>query len=275
MTIKLAGQILTDEAWQAIDAIKGCVTPIFDVNEKRGAELLGSAVLIEVADECFLCIAKHVVDENKDSTLYVDGPVNFEILEGDFYASQEHDIAVMRLTPAQKETLKKYDPLAADDIANQVQASVSKYAEFIGFPETKNRKVYKQNKIAGEIYAIGGPILEVTDARVRVSFNRKRNIDAMTLKRVTSPDPHGMSGGAIFGIPMKDSTIEGKPRARLIGISTDWPDSSPEIFGPNIVIAMAIIKEAWGIALPPRLNPVNIKPKLVAIRPSALGRAPE
>ena len=93
------------------------------------------------------------------------------------------------------EGFKKYAPLRADDISNQVQASASKYAEFVGFPETKNKKVYKQNKIAGERYAIGGMVLEITNARVRVSFDRKRNIDATTRKRVTSPDPHGMSGG--------------------------------------------------------------------------------
>jgi hypothetical protein len=181
MTIKPPGQILTEEARQAIDAIKGCVTPIFAVDEKRDeAKLLGSAVLIEVVDECFLCTAKHVIDENNKSTLYVDGPVNFEILQGDFCASQEHDVAVLRLTPAQKDTLKKYKPLAADDIANQVQAAASKYAEFVGFPATKNRKVYKQNKIAGEIYAIGGTIRHITNVRVRVAFNRKRNIDAVT-----------------------------------------------------------------------------------------------
>lgn len=269
MTIKPAGHILTDEARHAIDAVKGCVTPIFDVNEKREAELLGSAVLIEIAEEFFLCTAKHVIDDNKDSTLYTDGPAEFAILEGDFYASQEHDIAVLKLTEAQRRTFKKYKPLRADDIANQTQAAASKYAEFVGFPETRNRKVYKQNKIAGEIYAIGGMILEVTTARIRVAFNRKRNIDAATRKRVTSPDPHGMSGGAIFGIPMNASTIEGAPRPKLIGISTDWPASSHEIFGPNIAIAMAIIRDAWQIVLPPRLNPAHIKPRLIVIRPSA------
>lgn len=269
MTIKPAGHILTDEARHAIDAVKGCVTPIFDVNEKREAELLGSAVLIEIAEEFFLCTAKHVIDDNKDSTLYTDGPAEFEILEGDFYASQKHDIAVLKLTTAQRHSFKKYRPLRADDIANQTQAAASKYAEFVGFPETRNRKVYKQNKIAGEIYAIGGMILEVTDAKVRVSFNRKRNIDAVTRKCVTSPDPHGMSGGAIFGIPMNATTIEGTPQPKLIGICTDWLESSPEIFGPNIAIAMAIIREGWQITLPPRLNPAHIKPRLIVIRPSA------
>jgi hypothetical protein len=257
MTIKPPVEILIAEARQAIDAFKGCVTPIFTVDEIK-ARLLGTAVLIEVVDECFLCTAKHVIDENKESTLYIDGPVNFEILHGDFYSSQDHDVAVLRLTPVQKNTLKKYKPLAANDIANQLQAAASKYAEFVGFPETKNRKVFRQNRIAGEIYAIGGQVLQITSARVRVAFNPKRNIDAVTRLRVTSPDPRGMSGGAIFGVPVNDAAIKGKPRASLIGISTDWHKSSAQIFGPNIAIAMAIIKAAWHIALPPRLNPANI-----------------
>lgn len=66
MKIKPAGQILTDEGRQAIDALKGCVAPIFDVNEKLEAELLGSSVLIEVSGETFLCTAKHVIDDNKE-----------------------------------------------------------------------------------------------------------------------------------------------------------------------------------------------------------------
>ena len=246
---------LTDKAEQAIEPFKDCVTPISAVNEKGEAQLLGSAVLIEIADDRFLCTAKHVIDDNKDTTLYLDGPVKFEILRGDFYASQEHDIAVLRLTSSQNETLKKYKPLSVNDIANQSQAAACRYAEFVGFPETKNRKVYKQNRIAGERYAIGNKILEVTDERVRVSFNKKV-IDAVTRKSAISPDPPGMSGGAIFGID-KASTIKVNFRARLIGIGTDWLRSSREIFGPNIAIGLAIVREAWQITLPPCLNPVR------------------
>lgn len=269
MKIKPAGQILIDEARQAIDALKGCVTPIYDVNDKLEAELLGSAVLIEVSGETFLCTAKHVIDDNKNSPLYIDGPTKFEVLEGDFYSSKEHDVAVLKLTPTQKKMLKKYPPLGADHIANQDQAFDSKYAEFVGFPETKNKKVYRQNKIAGQMYAIGGMIIEVTSAKVRVSFDRKRNIDSVTRKPVTSPDPHGMSGGAIFGIAMNASTIKGAPRPKLIGISSHWLESSKEIFGPSIAVAIAIIREAWQIGIPAWLNPVNIKPKFVVTRPSA------
>jgi hypothetical protein len=70
---------------------------------------------------------------------------------------------------------------------------------------------------------------------------------------------------------MNESTIEGTPRPKLIGISTDWLDSSREIFGPNIAIALAIIRDAWQVALPARLDPVNIKPKVTDIRQGSVG----
>ncbi len=60
MSIKPAGEILSGEFREAIDKLKGCVTPIFDVNDRK-AELLGSAILIQLAGETFLCTAKHVI----------------------------------------------------------------------------------------------------------------------------------------------------------------------------------------------------------------------
>jgi hypothetical protein len=62
MTIKHAGQILIEEIESAVAELKSCVTPIFDVNEKGEAELLGSGVLIALCGDTFLCTAKHVID---------------------------------------------------------------------------------------------------------------------------------------------------------------------------------------------------------------------
>lgn len=258
-SIRSAGQILSEEMRETIDPLKDCVTPIFDVNEKREAELLGSAVLIEVAGDIFLCTAKHVIDGNVKSTLYIDGPSALEILAGDFQTSgAEHDIAVLKLSAEQVELLKKYSPLQADQIGNQVQASACKYVEFIGFPETKNRKIYQRNEIKRLIHSNGCTVIDVSTAKVRVSFNRKRNIDAKSRRPATAPDPHGMSGGAMFGVPVNAAAIEGKPQPKLIGISTDFPNPN-EVFGTNIAIVMAIIRDAYNIVLPVRLNPLNIK----------------
>lgn len=257
-SIKSAGQIFIKESRQAIDVLKCCVTPIFDVNEQGEAELLGSAILIELAEAVFLCTAKHVIAANAASTLYIDAPTGLEILAGDFQTSEEHDIAVLKLSPAQIELFQKYSPLQADHIGNQVQAEVCKYVEFIGFPASKNRKVYQRNEIAGLLHSNGCTVIEITPARVRVSFNRKRNIDAGTRQRVTAPDPHGMSSGAMFGVPMNAATLGGNPQPKLIGLSTDCPNPN-EVFGTNIAVVMAIVRDAWQTVLPPRLNPANIK----------------
>ncbi len=258
MKIKPAGQILISEIREAVDRLKGCVTPLFDVNDKGKAELLGSAVLITLSGATFLCTAKHVIDGNRTSTLYFDGSSKLEILEGKFRVSAEHDVAVLKLSPAQAATFQKYWPLDEHKIGDQAQTAASKYAEFLGYPESKNRKVYNQNAINGLLHSNGGAVIEITPAKVRVSFDKKRNIDAKTRQRVTAPNPYGMSGGAMFGVAVDRAAIEGDPQPKLVGISTDRPNSS-EVFGATIAIAMAIIRDGWQVTLPKHLDPKNIK----------------
>lgn len=267
--IKSAGEILVDEIGTVVTALQHCVTPIFDVNDKGEAELLGSAVLIEISGDIFLCTAKHVIDGNATSTLYIDGPSKFEVLEGEFYATDELDAAVLKLSPEQVTALRKYVALPSDHIAGPAEILAARYANLVGFPETKNRKVYQQNKIKGLIYSVGCMVIESKLEKVRVSFHRKRNLDATTKQRVKAPDPHGMSGGAMFGTPMDGAVIKGNPSTKLIAINTDLPPSSNEIFGPSIAIIVAIARDAWGTAIPPRLDAPNVKPRMSVARRSA------
>jgi len=266
MALKNPGEILLDEIRVAIDCQKSCVTPIFDANDKSEAALLGSAVLIEVASETFLCTAKHVINENINTTLYIDGSSRLEPLEGDFFSTEDHDVAVLELSPSQIQTLQKYVPLKEERIANHVQASNCKYVEFMGFPESKNRVAYQTTKIKGLIYSNGGMAKDITPTRVHMTFDRKRNIDATTGQRVKAPDPHGMSGGAMFGVRVNDQTIRGQPYPLLIGIATDWPEESKEVFGTSIAIVMAIIRDVWQTVLPARLDPKHITTKPVLTR---------
>ncbi len=261
MTLKNAGHILMEEIRDAIDCLKLCVTPIFYSNEKREPGLLGSAVLVRVKDEVFLCTAKHVIDGNVNSTLYV-GCSELEPLLGDFYSSKDHDVAVLKLSPSQIQTLSKFNPHEEDRIGNKVQISNCRYAEFMGFPESKNRVLYKKTKNNGLIYSNGGIVKKITCTQVHVIFDQNRNIDANTGQRVNAPDPHGMSGGAMFGVQMNGEIIQGRPNPLLIGISTYWDSKSKEVFGTNFAIVMAIIRDAYNITLSKRLNPTNITTNL-------------
>jgi hypothetical protein len=62
----------------------------------------------------------------------------------------------------------------------------------------------------------------------------------------------------MFGATVNHATITGKPRPKLIGISTDCPNPN-EVFGASIAIVMTIIRDGWHVALPARLNPSHTK----------------
>jgi hypothetical protein len=64
-----------------------------------------------------------------------------------------------------------------------------------------------------------------------------------------------MSGGAMFGAGINPETISGRPNPKLIGISTEWWGASNEIFGTGIEIVLAIVRDAYQVSLPTRLNP--------------------
>lgn len=258
MTIRPAGEIFSKEFQKAVDRHKGSVTPIFDVNDRSEAELLGSAVLIRLGGSVFLCTAKHVIDGNRNSTLYVSERNILVSFESDFQTVGDHDVAVAQLNQKQIEQLSHFTPLEESSIATSKQIEESCFIELVGFPETKNRKAHGQNKIKGQIYGFGGTLIEATAERVRVKFGSKRAIEGKTRAQVTPPDPHGISGGAMFGIAMNEAAITGIPVPLLVGISTDLPDST-EMFGTNIAIVLAILRDAYRVDLPPRLNPVHIK----------------
>jgi hypothetical protein len=252
--IKPAGRILVEEMRQAIDRLRGCVIPIYDTNERQEAELLGSGVLINISENMFLCTAKHVVDRSASSGLYIAGSDKLEPLVGTFQSSQEHDVAILKLAPEQVSLLQRFSPLLTEYVASEAETQASAYVEFVGYPATKNRKVYNKNMLKNFIQANGCKVVSIDGWRVRIAFNEKKNIDSKTRGRVQAPDPHGMSGGGMFGVPMDQATILGRPVPKLIGISTDQPNSQ-EVFGATITIALAIIRDSWGTVLPERINP--------------------
>ncbi len=143
--------------------------------------------------------------------------------ESDFQTVGDHDVAVAQLNQEQTDQLSDFTPLEESSIATSKQTEESCFIELVGFPETKSRKVHGQNKIKGQIHGFGGTLIEATPERVRVKFSSKRAIDAKTRTQVTPPDPHGISGGAMFGIAMNEAAIIGTPVLLLVGISTDLP----------------------------------------------------
>ena len=106
-SLKSAGRHLVDEAREAITDLQPCVVPLFNADEDGKAQLLGSAILIELESDIFLCTAMHVLDECKKdrSFLYICGPTELEPLSGTFRVSDDDlDTSVLKLTVKQAET---------------------------------------------------------------------------------------------------------------------------------------------------------------------------
>jgi hypothetical protein len=251
--VEQPGGFFVREIRKAIDALLGCVAPLFHVTETGEPELLGSSVLIKISDSVLLCTAKHVL-EAAQSSLHINGPSVLEVLTGEFYLSKQHDIAVLKLTSEQCITFKKYTPLSEDHIANHTQTETCDFVEFIGYPGTRNRANRIRHKFPNRLYSFGCTGLCITPEEVHFKFT-KYNMDAKSRLRVRSPNPHGVSGGPIMGVSVRsESTLKGNPHPRLIGIATDSKEGTNEVFGPTSALLIATIKEGWHIPIPSRLD---------------------
>ena len=255
-SVQNAGQILAEQIEEAIRPLANCVTAVLRVDENNDVELVGSAVLIEVSGEVFFCTAKHVIDLCTTG-VFVDAPLKNEALNGNFITSKEHDLVLLKLSPEQVKLFAKYRPLGVHFVGNHVDASQCKYAQFIGFPETKNRKRHGQIDTKGLIYSNGCSVTEVSVTKIRLAFERRHSVTTGSHEVLTAPHPHGMSGGGIFGVPVDLTALTHGFKPKLIGISTDWPKEG-EVFGTNIALVMAMIRDNYNVALPPGLNPTHI-----------------
>ena len=62
--------------------------PIYGGDDQGKPYLIGSSLLLDVGDKLLLVSAAHVLDWNKDTSLYAAGPVKPMVIEGDSYRTQ-------------------------------------------------------------------------------------------------------------------------------------------------------------------------------------------
>lgn len=259
MTVETAGKILAREIRQAVEALYDRVSPIYHVNDKDEAALYGSGVLLRIGTDSFLATAKHVIDGSTRSSLYVDGPSKLEPLEGDFFASPDQDVAVLKLNQAQLDVLTKYRFLEQNDIADNKFVSRCKYATCVGYPASKNKRFHDRHELRREIFSYSDAHLSVVQNQLHLGFRKRKNVDALTGGIVSAPDPYGMSGGAMFGTQIEEDAIRGNPHPKLGGILIEWHEPEEKIVATALSILLAIIRDAYGVALTAGLAQPSIK----------------
>ena len=225
-----------------INARVRAVTPIFGVSDRNRPTGIGSGVLLRLFDRFFICTAKHVIDENKETTLYFDGSNGIEELLGVFWSEPHYDISVRSLSPTEVQKFGRYTFLEQDDLFLRSSIVPHTLLTAVGFPVSQYKIYYDRDLIRARMLTHTDMLIGSAGGRLRVRFNKKRVKRFGERSIVSSPDPFGMSGGGLFGGPATIGT-SGNSSLLLYGISTDWAIYSNYIRGTQTTVLFHFIRK--------------------------------
>ena len=257
------------------------ITAIYRVDAAGNPEQFGTGVFLNVGDQYFLVTAAHVLDDNKDSTLYIPSNQsgNLVILEGASFKSvadgedrnnDRTDVGVVVLKSDLVDEIGRDSFLPAamtdvDDIGKQGDIYIA-----MGYPAQKNGKVdlvkknfkrrpasYTANILPDEKLAAIGVH---RGSHLLLSFKKRHSRDT-TGKDITAPDPYGMSGGPLWRF---DIYTGQQPTSRLVGILIEWRDEVAGILAVRVPIVLAGIAHQFpklGDCIP-KITTVSISVKM-------------
>ncbi len=253
--------ILRQTLRQIEDRVQASVCPIYSLDERDRPYQMGSAILFSVAPYAFLLTAAHVLDKNRESTLFVAGERELLPLAGESsripvpHAGRKKDrldFAFILLPSTIKRQLTRFTFLKPKDVdVNDAVAPQTLYG-FVGYPGTKNkRRSGRTFKLSSQVFGVNAASVGSYNAlglneRIHFigKFDRKRMVDREK-GLVTGPMPHGMSGGAVWRLGKYSELASGIQTERLIGVGIEYPDSHDMLIGVRMSLVVAAIVECY------------------------------
>jgi len=228
------------------------VHPIYAEGKKGSPFLVGSGVLLHVANNVFLITAAHVIDENRDNDIYTIGQFGTTALEGRFYRNESQradhrdepfDIGVLHLNRDSRKALGEVKALLPSQCALPETQRAQRLHLIIGYPHTKNRKLdMSKKKVFPRTFRYytltASPKRHESlalDAATHILLDfERRHVMPFGGHDQTAPHPAGMSGGAVWASCFTEPT--------LIGILTDWKRRD-SFLAVRISLALEIIRQ--------------------------------
>jgi len=236
------------------------VIPLYATDEDGQRYCLGSAVLLQINKTRFLLSAAHVFDENKNP----NHATNIEIIGNTHLVPISGSVIKSPLPPSGKRTDDHFDivviPLTNDLAAElerftfldstQVDPSDKPYKQslytFTGYPSTKQKLVKAGTLTIEAVRYTGMPLHPeqyptgfALGPHTGIDYSKKQMI-ARTGKVQSPPDPHGVSGGAIFRLGTFEEIANGTSTETLVGIAIE--DHKTSLIGTNITYALEMIR---------------------------------
>lgn len=268
------------------DRVRGSSCPIVGVEGVR-AELVGSGFLLQVGNQLVLVTAAHVLHYRFQYELQIPGATRTVPIIGEINSTGPgtpeanpkfgFDLGFVLLDrekmieqPSSRiHTVQELDP---DDLP--FPGSV--YG-FVGCPASKNRRKPGRT-FEFTSYYLGGVPRDKTSydglghsmtTHFIMEFDRE-NMIARDGKRITVPDPHGMSGGPVWRLGRLEECRRGVSTPRIVGLGIAWPRPKKVLVAARVSLIFESMRQ-----LIPGLAPHLPRPKHVKLHAKYDGREHE
>lgn len=261
--MKKVEKIVREEIVARANTAKGkfgaAVAPIYGVTDKNIPVHIGSAIFLNLNEGKFLFTAAHVIDWNRETTLYVG---DNELLELSFDAwvsrhqsddrAQDHfDFAVARLSENFCSHLSRIEFVDENEICQSDQHMEGHAYTCIGYPNSKNKVTgYSGKKVKSVLGTYTGvakaaeslSFIEDSSAHLGLKYSPKYSKNDSG-DRVNSISIRGFSGGAIIDIG--EFTLQSRsdpPVPKLAAILAEFHDNEGVILGTRIRYVIEMLR---------------------------------
>lgn len=211
--------------------IRRCVCPLW-LRQGKAPEAIGSATLLKIGENSFALTAAHVLEEFTDQPVLVGTQAGFLPLVGEVNTSSPPDMtdnAFVRLNPEIANWLAaEYLFLSLDQVDVYDLPTAGFGYEFLGVPYRKvcrfNKRLFRfpvYSYTSTSISNAGYQSLGISPfSHVVVDFVPRRVRNGAG-RRITAPNPQGMSGGPVFSKPLITPGTSTNVAKRLVALAIE------------------------------------------------------
>jgi hypothetical protein len=202
----------------AASIFRQSVLPIYGSTLNGNPEHIGSCIALRLDEDPYLLTAAHVLDWNKDTSLYV-GHDELRLISMEFSATarpngdrnaDRFDFALGKIPDCDIHALSGVKFITENQIDRSVGYVSGRVYTSIGYPNSKNKKIDNQNKnVRAEplqltgIVKVGAKLAQDLgvsgEDHIFISQNAKYSTDPAG-RRISAVRLNGMSGGAVINL---------------------------------------------------------------------------
>ena len=238
------------------------VCPIYRPDKNGDPEQFGTGVFILAGARYFLVTAAHVLDDNAESTLYIPGEKSGALVElkGESFRSKPDDgdrkndrtdVGVVLLSQDLADEIGREAFLSVKQIDVDETGTPGATYIALGYPWRKNAKLNRSKKsVTRHPLSYTANVLQNkklaklgvhNGSHLLLGFDKRhsRNKEG---RDITTPNPEGMSGGALWKFDVcGDQTIN----SRLVGVLIEWTSELRGILAVRLPVILAGIAHAY------------------------------